>query len=366
MSRLFWFVSLVGCLVLVPEAAAQVANGSGNTLPKQSGQIPISQLPFNQRALAASATVPAARPAGQPSWHPLPLDQDKYLMEILNYWEFQATQVQRYRCKFWRHEYDPIKLPHDPDIAAIASQGTIQYAAPDKGLFHVEKVWDAAMDTQKVTDPQTGVERQVSRPAVKDGKQQWVQRAEVFDEHWICDGKSIFEMNGRNKQIIERRLPAEMQGKQITQGPLPFLFGAKAATMREQYWIRVTLPPPKPGKFMLEAIPKRQAEAADFKEIRIVIDEKEFLPEALLLFHRGGGRSNYEFQEREKNWNILPEKLNPFHQQFFAPKPPTGWKMVLEPFEPAPAANPAPPAAIGGNGMPPRQAIRPMPVQTKR
>ena len=296
MSRLFWFVSILGCLLFVCEAAAQVANNSGKALPKQA----TNQLPINQRTLAAAAGA-GAKPAGQPSWHPLPPEQEKYLMEILNYWEYQATKVQRYRCKFRRWEYDPIKLPHDPEISATISEGSIQYASPDKGLFKVERVWDVAMDNQKVIDKQTGEEKQISRPAIKESKPQYVVRAEVFDEHWICDGKSIFEVNGRNKQIIQRRLPAEMQGKQITQGPLPFLFGAKAATMREQYWIRVTLPPPTPGKFMLEAIPKRQAEAADFKEIRIVIDEKEFLPEALLLFHRGGGRSNYEFQDREND-----------------------------------------------------------------
>jgi TIGR03009 family protein len=287
-------------------------------------------------------------------------------MEILTYYEWQTAQVQRYRCKFIRWEYDPIRLPNDPDIAATISKGSIQYASPDKGLFKVEQVWDIAMTTEKVIDKQTGKEQQVTRPSINNGKAEHAARKEVFDEHWICDGKSIFEVNGRNQQIIERPLPPGMQGKQITQGPLPFLFGAKVETIRQQYWIREVIPQPIPEKVMLEAIPRRAQEAADFREIRIVLHGEEYLPEAILLFHRSGGRSNYEFQDREKNWSIIPEKLNPFHQQFFRPQVKPGWKLVTEPFGADPAAaGPAP--AIGGNAIPPRQAIRQLPAAgTKR
>ena len=76
--------------------------------------------------------------------------------------------------------------------------------------------------------------------------------------------------------------------------------------------------------------------------IQVVIDEKEFLPTDLILYDRVGGKTRYEFANREKNWNLLPEYINPFHQQFFAPKAPAGWKEVHEPFRPDP-----PPAAAG-------------------
>jgi hypothetical protein len=131
---------------------------------------------------------------------------------------------------------------------------------------------------------------------------------------------------------------------------LPFLFGAKAQTIKERYWIRVVSPPPKPKHFRLEAVPKRREEAADFVRIEVEIDEKEFLPTALILLERGGGHTTYQFTERETNWSLLPEMVNPFTQQFYAPKTPAGWKRVDEPFraEPAPAAGPVTKAPMIG------------------
>lgn len=320
--------------------------------------------PIESRPQPAAAAV---RLPGQPDWFPLDPQHEKYLTEILKFWEFQAGQVQRYRCKFVRWEYDPVILPRHPAVAATVAEGQIQYAAPDKGLFEVKKAWDV------VKDKQTG------DPTLKDGKAEYAPRTEVFDEHWICDGKSIFQIDGRNKQIVQRPLPPEMQGKHIAEGPLPFLFGAKVETIKEQYWIHV-LPPEKKGRFHLEAIPKQRQQAADFKALHIFIDEKEFLPEALILFDRVGGHATYEFQEREKNWNLLPEKLNPFHQQFFAPKLPTGWKMVTEPFQmiqatagqPRALQQPAPQQVAPQQVAPqqssaaPRQAIRQMAPSTQR
>lgn len=331
--------------------------------PALYGQGPAGQAGSKTAARPAPGPVAAVgaaangRVPGQPEWFPLTPEHEKYLNDILKYWEFQATQVQRFRCKFWRWEYDPVTLPRHPDVATTTGQGVIQYAAPDKGLFHVERLWDVAVQQQG----------NVAVPAMKDGKPQFVERKEVVDDHWVCDGKSLFQYDGRNKQIIQRQLPGGMQGQQIADGPLPFLFGAKRETMMQRYWIRV-LPPQKPGRFYLEAIPKRREEAADYKAIHVVIDEKEFLPEALLLFDRAGGHTTYEFQAREKNWNLLPEKLNPWHQQFFAPKPPDGWKLVQEPFQADPAVAPPPTAASSpAKQLPmPRQAVKGPPATGPR
>ena len=60
------------------------------------------------------------------------------------------------------------------------------------------------------------------------------------------------------------RLPPELQGKAIVDGPLPFLFGAKAETIKARYWIRV-LPETGNGKFWLEAVPKSRQDVQNFK-----------------------------------------------------------------------------------------------------
>lgn len=297
------------------------------------------------------AAADANRVPGQPEWYPLPREHEVYLDKILKYWEWQASQVQRYRSNFIRWEYDPIVLPQDPDVAATVAEGNIQYQAPDKGKFQVEKLWDVAVQQQGNT----------RIPKIKDGKPEYVGRQEVLDDHWVCDGTSIFQFDGRNKQIIKRPLPPEIQGKQISEGPLPFLFGAKAETLRQRYWIHV-LPPPREGAFYLEAVPKRQQEAADYRAVHVVIDEAEFLPQAILLFDRAGGRTTYEFKNREKNWNMLPQFITPWRELFFEPKPPAGWKLVEEPVQGGPPAVAAP--AVPGS--PPRQASQRAPATSLR
>ena len=305
----------------------------------------------------ASTTLRAQEPPAAPQWFPLTAEQDKHLDEVLKYWEWQASQIQRYRCKFTRWEYDPVVLPRDKDIAASIAQGSIQFAAPDKGLFKVEKLHQIVVQKQG----------NVTIPSIKDGRPEYSAPKNPFFEHWICDGKSIFEFDAITQQLKMRRLPAEMQGKQITEGPLPFLFGAKAQTIKQRYWVRVVAPPPKPNHFWLECIPKNREQAADFKAVHIIIDNNEFLPTAMILHETAGGRATYEFSDREKNWLMLPDAIVPFRQQFYEPQLPAGWKRVEEAFGgagPGPAepitqapmiGPPQPRQAAGAKGTPMRR-----------
>ena len=123
-----------------------------------------------------------------------------------------------------------------------------------------------------------------------------------------------------------------MQGKQIVAGPLPFLFGAKKSQIEARYWVRIKPNPSKKGVFWLEAVPKRRADAVNFKQIDIVIpDGEEFLPEAIILYHRGGTSTTLKFEKRETNWNETFEKLAIWNRAFFNPATPKGWKRVKQP-----------------------------------
>ncbi len=80
--------------------------------------------------------------------------------------------------------------------------------------------------------------------AVLDPKTQtWNMQKVDPTEYWTCNGKSIFQVDAKKKQIIEQPIPAELQGKSITDGPLPFVFGAKADTLRKRYFMRIVTPP---------------------------------------------------------------------------------------------------------------------------
>ena len=71
-----------------------------------------------------------------------------------------------------------------------------------------------------------------------------------------------------------------MQGKAIVDGPLPFLFGAKADKIKARYWLRVITPSDAKGEYWLEAWPKSRYDSANFQRVEIILDEKDYLPKA--------------------------------------------------------------------------------------
>lgn len=286
--------------------------------PPQNGQ-------QSTRQMMAPPLAPRTQEPGAqaPSWIPLPPDHARYLDDVLRYWEYRSAKVERYRCRFDRCEYDPVQGGEFPKTWA---RGVIKYAAPDKGLFQVEEV-------KQLVPPQ------------KQGESPRYEPLEgVLGEHWICDGKSIFEFDEHKKQLIQRELPPEMQGRHIVEGPLPFMFGAKAETIQQRYWMRVIVPPPKKDAYWLEAVPRTRDDAADFKLLHIVIAEKDYLPEGMILYHRNGAKTTFQFSQREVNWNDLIERLTPFHQEFYEPATPPGWKKIVDKYSPpatVPVALPA-------------------------
>ena len=169
-----------------------------------------------------------------------------------------------------------------------------------------------------------------------------------------CDGKKIFELNQPAKQLIERDLPAEMQGKAITDGPLPFIFGAKADQLMKRYWMRDVTPREYVGKEVwLEAWPKRQQDAANFHHATLILSDPAFKPTALQIYlPNGTDHTDYAFKDTSVN---SPLALI----DFLAPMTPRGWKRVVNP-EAEKNEPPAAPAANQG------QAKRPVAPTTQR
>ena len=299
------------------------------------GNAPAAMIPLNRQVVAEPQL-----PAG----FPLSPQLEAHVDKILQFWEQRSDQIKTYRCEFKRWDYDPVFGPKDQPLTF--STGVIQYASPDKGLFHVEKI-------------------SKSTPAAKPGeKAQWIPQ-DVHGEHWVSDGKRVFEFDSRNKRVIERHLPPEMQGRAIADGPLPFMFGAKAATIKSRYWITAVAPPAgATGEYWLEAYPKSRSDAANFKWVLVVIDQADYLPKMLQVFSpnfdpkTNPAKTAYQFDKREVNKVDLLgglANLNPFFREFYEPKTPAGWKKEIENV-PAPAAPQFPPAAG------PEQAARPQPA----
>src|SRR6185437_5619461 len=118
---------------------------------------------------------------------------------VLRQWQQTGAQVKTFECGFTVWTYNAAFGP-GPDKPMRTENGVLRYAQPDKGMYKIES----------------------------DG-----------GEHWLCDGKAIYEFRYSTKQLIENRLPPQLQGKAIADGPLPFVFGIDANKLKQRYWIRI-------------------------------------------------------------------------------------------------------------------------------
>ncbi len=295
-----------------------------------------------------TAQVPnrAAQPMA-PRGFPLDAQQQKAVDDVLNYWEQRSKSIKRYRCQFNRWEYDPVFGLRDK--AKTISSGEISYEAPDKGMFKVTEMWGCRM------------------PAQPGGEATYVKRDGEMTECWICDGNNIWYPKPEEKRLVQQELPPHMRGKAISDGPLPFLFGADTAKIKQRYWIR-RLPVPEGAKeYLLEAFPKLRKDAVNFSVVHVIIAQEDFLPKGLILFDRNfnqrenPARTTFTFDKREKNWNMLLDQLTFWRSKFYEPKVPFGWKKVVEKYEAPPGSQDFAPAAFGGVSEARRSQMGPRP-----
>ena len=288
--------------------------------------------PPPQNAIAPVGPILAPQ---QPNWIPLAPDHEKWVNTVLQYWETHSNKIKALTCQFVRWEYDPVFGPKlassdpgapaipDPETPFTIARGEIKYQQPDKGKFQI-----------------TRLSRYAGPPAMPGGQPKYVDQDASFGEHWVSDGKNVFEFDSRNKRVIQRELPPEMQGKAIADGPLPFLFGARAETIRARYWVR-GLPQGGNGKYWLEAVPKSRQDAQNFKAVTIVLDEKSYLPELLEVLapnfdsKTNPARTTYQLSKydvTDDKFDIKEQinRLNVFKSAFYAPTAPSGWTKVVQ------------------------------------
>ena len=265
-------------------------------------QAPPSQQRSQQQPAAGvprQAAVPGRAPqvAPAPPFTLTPQEQQQ-LVQVLQAWENQSKQIRTFTAEFQREEYDAVFN------SKKTSQGVVKYQQPDKGVYQIE-----------------GDE----------------------GEHWICDGKSIYEYDRQRRLVIERKLPQELQGKAIVDGPLPFIFGADANKLQARYFLRISPAATaeeaqrrqQASEIWLEAYPRFQRDAANFRRADVILRGEQMLPYAIRVYLPNGQKTtDHIFKDNGISVNGFWDVVNDIK-----PRVPFGWKMVLE--EPArqPPAN---------------------------
>ena len=258
--------------------------------------------------LVAAVCLPAAlgqqtKPRQAPTLSP---QQQAALNQLLAAWEARNDRVTTWSCTFYKWEYNAWS-PADASgerLAFSESTGEIKYAAPDKGLFRVK--------TAKQWNPE---------------KRQYESRPANSSEHWVCNGTSIYEFRHSERQLRETKLPPEMQGKAISEGPLPFVFGAKANTLKKRYSMRIITPPGMTDQVWLEALPKFQADAANFSKVELILRTNDLMPFAIQIYKPGGqDRDVYQFDPRT---SLIDRGLD-LIRDFSRPMTPLGYTFIEE------------------------------------
>jgi TIGR03009 family protein len=275
-----------------------------------------------------------------PSWaNRIPPQDQKYLEIVLKAWETHGTKIKVFHANFTRFSYGPDwKDPAGPIKLLSQVEGELKYEKPDKGLF-----------------------------AVKD-------KNGVWDEKWICDGEAFYEYNFGQKLLRKIPLPPSMRGgRALADGPIPFVFGAKAQQMKQLYWMRPLLPPKdKPDEVWLEAWPRKRKQAADFRCAIIVLNRMDMRPIAIKRFAGNGQRIRKPdgrfaiVRESYESFVFQNTKINPIDPRklitpnTFTPHLDRGWKLVIEQFNPGPpVAKQGRSTATPGTRLPMNQAGRP-------
>ena len=233
-------------------------------------------------------------------------EQQAALEQLLIAWEARNAKVTTWSCSFYKWQYNAWS-PADASgerLAFSESTGEIKYAAPDKGLFHVKssKQWNPE---KRIYD---------ARPANSG-------------EHWVCNGTSIYEFRHSERQLRETKLPPEMRGRAISEGPLPFVFGAKADTLKKRYSMRIITPTAVTDQIWLEASPKFQVDAANFSKVELILRAKDLMPFAIQIFKPGGqDRDVYQFDPRT---SLIDRGLD-LIRDFSRPLTPLGYTFIEE------------------------------------
>ncbi|MFZ5832261.1 MAG: TIGR03009 domain-containing protein [Planctomycetota bacterium] len=286
-------------------AAAAAPNTSSHPNPPEYPNQPVQpQLPTLERREPAPAAA---------AWQ-LPPQEQAEVDRVLQLWEQRSASIKTFECKFKRWTYDFVWGPKDkPQFEDL---GIVKYAAPDKGLFRLDK-------------------------SVVDGKETALDPSR--GQHWVCDGQSIYDYHYPTKRVHQTPIPPELQGKAIAQSPLPFLFGSTAEDLRRRYFIRIVTPREELGKqTWLHALPRYQQDARNFREAIFVLSNRDMQPQMLQIVDPSGKqKASYYFFDVVLNDPFGFFKGDPFRISM----PDREWQLVLDP-----AAQP--PSTAPGQSMP--------------
>lgn len=225
----------------------------------------------------------------------------KELDRILEFWSASSEDITRLQGKHFRIVYDTAFEVEKQ------SEGEFAYEKADKGRLDITPVEVTPQLVAAREQEVAKAKAEGRKPSVRVGKNGKPYTLVMEQqERWSCDGQRVYSMDMEKKEAIVAQLPADMQGKNIMDSPLPFLFGMPPEKAKHRFTIFFTNSQfdPKSGKAKLTIYPRLPQDATNWRQADVILDLKEFLPTAVQLLDPAGTKITvYRFQDFKKNQN---------------------------------------------------------------
>jgi TIGR03009 family protein len=235
-------------------------------------------------ALATLLLWQAAGPAQQPPAAPVPppaagLDPARNPLDaFLLRWEDAMKQVTTLSAQCSRVEENKTQLVTKTYV------GTAKYLRPSSGLLEMYQR-DKSENFEKI----------------------------------VVSGGILYQYLPQLKQIQAHHLPPPRAGQVAEDNFLSFLFGMKAAEAKRRY--ELTLQKEDQYYVYIGVTPRFDADKADFKQARLVLNRDSFMPRQLWFEQPNRDTVTWDFPKVE-----IGIRLNP--ADFSKPPVPQGWRMV--------------------------------------
>ncbi|MBL8848731.1 MAG: hypothetical protein JNG89_03565 [Planctomycetaceae bacterium] len=294
--------SLAGSFVVAPPLA-------WSQQPQAPGRARVQAAP--PAGATQGRTPPAQGDAPQQQQRPerpaAELQMPAELEQLLVDWERESSKIKRLHGMIKRYTYDSV---YSVEKRAI---GEFWYQDPDQGRI------DFGPGDLKEAAAKKGANGQV-----------FTVQAETAQQ-WICTGKQIFLIDVAAEMYDKIDIPAQQQGRNIMNGPLPFLFGMKAEQAKQRdhlslgsrHWPQGNVQKLPDGterrsapQFHVVAVPKLEVDAREWCRAEVQLDGRTFIPTAIRLINpQQSAETVYVLPLREMKANERVWIINPFNHR---------------------------------------------------
>lgn len=252
-------------------------------------------------AVKPNAVPPGSQQAAADQGPQVILQTPKEMEPILKLWEQKTAGIKSIKGDFKRITYDQVF-----NVEKWAT-GEYWFEAPDK----------ARMDFNPDERIVKWIEANPGKTATVVRNEQTFQVKPENKESWICTGEDILSINHEDKQISRMEIPANYRGQRITDGPMPFLFGMKAESVKQRYAMTFGAMHDPQKQVHIVAFPLVEALQREFSRAEILLNPTTFMPTAVKLWDPVGTKQTTYTFDPPQPFSVINKLSPPWQPKLF-------------------------------------------------